>query len=76
MKPKKDIMPEYPDYYEPEYPGRALEFIKDEDGSGWLCRGRFLRKFPLPRFECFSSACFFQLFAKHANFDAAFRPRF
>ncbi len=37
MKPKKDIMPEYPDYYEPEYPGRPLEYVKDRDGTGWLC---------------------------------------
>ena len=37
MKPTKDVMPEYPDYYEPEYPGRPLEYVKDKDGNGWLC---------------------------------------
>jgi hypothetical protein len=37
MKPKKEIMPEYTEYYEPEYPGRALEYVKDENGDGWLC---------------------------------------
>jgi hypothetical protein len=40
MKPVKDakeMMPEYPDYYEPEYPGRSLEFVRDSEGNGWLC---------------------------------------
>lgn len=37
MKRKKETMPEYPEYYEPEYSGRPLVFIKDRDGNGWLC---------------------------------------
>ena len=37
MNAKKDIMPEYPEYFEPEYPGRPLEYVKDRDGNGWLC---------------------------------------
>lgn len=34
MKIQKERMPEY---YEPEYPGRPLKFVKDRDGDGWLC---------------------------------------
>jgi len=37
MKRTKDVMPEYPDYYEPQYPGRPLEYVKDKSGNGWLC---------------------------------------
>ena len=37
MKPRKEVMPEYPDYYEPEYPGRPLKYVRDRDGNGWLC---------------------------------------
>ncbi len=37
MKFRKEIMPEYSDYYEPDYSGRPLEFVKDENGNGWLC---------------------------------------
>jgi hypothetical protein len=37
MKFKKEMMPEYPDYYEPDYQGRPLEYVKDLDGNGWLC---------------------------------------
>jgi hypothetical protein len=34
---KKKVMPEYPDYYEPRYPGRPLEYVRDGEGNGWLC---------------------------------------
>ena len=37
MKPKKDLMPEYLEAFEPEYTGRPLVFLKDKDGNGWLC---------------------------------------
>ncbi len=37
MKNRKVTMPEYPDYYEPTYPGQALEYVKDGEGNGWLC---------------------------------------
>jgi len=37
MKVTKETMPEYPDYYEPEYPGRPLECITDQHGNKWLC---------------------------------------
>ena len=37
MKVTKEIMPEYPDYYEPEYPGRPLECVKDQHGEYCLC---------------------------------------
>jgi hypothetical protein len=37
MKPAKEMMPEYPEYYEPEYPGRSLQFVMDKEGNGWLC---------------------------------------
>ena len=37
MKFQKELMPEYPDYYEPDYKGRPLEYVKDEAGNGWLC---------------------------------------
>ena len=37
MKVTKKIMPEYPGFYKPHYPGRPLEFVKDKDGNGWLC---------------------------------------
>lgn len=34
---RKDAMPEYPARYEPRYPGRALVYVRDENGNGWLC---------------------------------------
>ena len=37
MKTKKEPMPDYPEYYEPTYSGRPLEYVKDKDGNGWLC---------------------------------------
>jgi hypothetical protein len=37
MDIKKGLMPEYPEYYEPEYPGRPLEYVRDKEGDGWLC---------------------------------------
>jgi hypothetical protein len=37
MTPKKGIMPEYPEYFEPDFSGRPLEYVKDRDGNGWLC---------------------------------------
>ena len=37
MKIRKEIMPEYPEYYEPNYHGRPMEFVRDKDGNGWLC---------------------------------------
>jgi hypothetical protein len=33
MKPE----PKPPTYYEPTYQGRPLEYVRDEDGNGWLC---------------------------------------
>jgi len=36
-KDRKETMPEYQEYYEPDYTGRFLEFVKDKDGNGWLC---------------------------------------
>ena len=37
MKSEKEAMPEYPEYYEPNYSEQGLEFVKDKDGNGWLC---------------------------------------
>jgi hypothetical protein len=37
MTVRKEMMPEYPEYYEPDYSGRPLEFVKDKKGNGWLC---------------------------------------
>ena len=37
MKIKKEQMPEYSEYYEPDYSGRSLEYVEDKDGNGWLC---------------------------------------
>lgn len=37
MSLRKKVMPEYPEYYEPQYPGRPLEYVKDSEGNGWLC---------------------------------------
>jgi len=37
MKFREELMPEYPDYYEPDYTGRPIEYVKDEAGNCWLC---------------------------------------
>jgi hypothetical protein len=37
MKRKKEMMPEYPKYYQPDYSGRPLQYVTDTDGNGWLC---------------------------------------
>ncbi len=26
-----------PEYYEPDYQGRPLVFVRDPEGEGWLC---------------------------------------
>ena len=37
MTIRKGMMPEYQEYYEPDYHGRPLEYVKDKRGNGWLC---------------------------------------
>lgn len=34
MEPKREKMPPY---YTPTYQGRPLQYVKDENGDGWLC---------------------------------------
>ena len=37
MEIKKERMPEHPVHFQPEYTGRPLIYVKDQDGNGWLC---------------------------------------
>jgi hypothetical protein len=52
MTIKKELMPEYPEYYEPEYPGRPLEYVRDEEGAGWLCDEGVDRNLDLREQDC------------------------
>ncbi len=37
MTIRREIMPEYPRFYEPRYGERPLQFVQDPAGCGWLC---------------------------------------